>query len=383
MDEKERLDGLRYAKFFNYTDAQYEEALKITGTSNDLCKLLKALMDVSSRTSYTNNNTATEGSALVDSKNKSVCPASQERDSSSSCYSSITSFPSSSDQSLESIANQPIKNLRKIFIDGSNIARSHSNDASFSWLGIKLCVDWFRSRQHYVKAFVPQDKCQLADETIFSYLRHIDALVRTPTGCNDDMFIIEAARQSNAVIVSNDLFRDEKRFNDELERFIHLNRLPYVFVGDLFIPANDPRGRSGPKLQDFLSADFVEHGYVQHHKRLLCSTKSHQRYQRKKEYSSNQQYNTNQRNPIHSTRSLPIEQDRAIVADSNHQPTTCANQQRPPRYQKFNPGMEHDTRGVRRTTSVVYPNPDAKGSDVQSMIGLGKTALCRTKSHNL
>lgn len=188
-----------------------------------------------------------------------------------------------------------------------------------------MCVDWFYSRQHRVKVFVPTERCHntSSDEAVLNYLYNIDALVETPTGCNDDLFVIEAARRNCGVIVSNDLFRDEKRFNDELQRFIYLNRLPYVFVDDLFIPANDPRGRSGPTLDEFLrdrpdqsSSSAIVTGNInnnqQHQHQKLVRCKTYQRYQRNGYVTKNNQ----------STRSLPdqtgssaAEQTRANVND--------------------------------------------------------------------
>lgn len=137
---------------------------------------------------------------------------------------------------------------------GLNISR-HGKGASFSWPGIKICVQWFHSRKHYVKVFVPEDRCIIADESVLAYLNGIDALISTPRGHNDDLFVIQAARETkgnNGIIVSNDQYRDEKGLDNELRRFIDLNRLPYVFVDDIFIPAQDPRGRSGPSLKEFL-----------------------------------------------------------------------------------------------------------------------------------
>lgn len=129
---------------------------------------------------------------------------------------------------------------------------------------------------------MPVDKCDThgspTTANIVKYLQQVDALIKTPLGCNDDMFIIEAARQSNGVIVSNDLFRNEKRSNTDLRRFISLSRLPYIFVDDLFIPANDPLGRTGPILDKFLRAENNSAIISQQiHKQSLHRTKSHQR----------------------------------------------------------------------------------------------------------
>jgi len=155
---------------------------------------------------------------------------------------------------------------------------------TFSWQGIKICVDWFRRRQHKVRVFVPVEKCDShgspAIAGIVNYLTQIEALIKTPSGCSDDMFIIEAARQSNGIIVSNDLYRNEKRSNTDLKRHVSLNRLPYIFVDDLFIPANDPLGRTGPSLDEFLRFENNSNQAASSqkiHKQSLHRTRSHQR----------------------------------------------------------------------------------------------------------
>lgn len=47
--------------------------------------------------------------------------------------------------------------LRSVVIDGSNVAMSHGNKEIFSCRGIKICVDWFKSRGHKeITVFVPK-----------------------------------------------------------------------------------------------------------------------------------------------------------------------------------------------------------------------------------
>ena len=46
-------------------------------------------------------------------------------------------------------------NLRPIVIDGSNVAMSHGNKETFSCKGIKICIDWFKSRGHMVSKSNP------------------------------------------------------------------------------------------------------------------------------------------------------------------------------------------------------------------------------------
>ena len=164
---------------------------------------------------------------------------------------------------------------------------SHGKNVIFSWQGIKFCVDWFVKRHHKVKVVVPIDKCNLRnsdDELTISYLDQLDALIKTPQPCNDDMFLIQAALQNKGIIVSNDQFRYETQDNDEMRDFVFANRLPYIFDDDLFIPARDPLGRSAPKLDEFLHRSCevpYSSNTSSYYRRTVCRTKSQQpRYQR-------------------------------------------------------------------------------------------------------
>ncbi len=69
----------------------------------------------------------------------------------------------------------------------------------------------------------------------------------------DDRFILRAAEHYNAIIVSNDNYRDLMLENYEWKLLVERNLLQYTFIGDLFMIADDPFGRKGPNINEFLS----------------------------------------------------------------------------------------------------------------------------------
>ncbi|KAM7026592.1 putative ribonuclease ZC3H12D [Passerculus sandwichensis] len=159
--------------------------------------------------------------------------------------------------------------LRPIVIDGSNVAMSHGNKEVFSCWGIQLAVDWFRERGHTdIKVFVPlwrkeppRQDSPIADQHILEELEKQSILVYTPSRkvkgkrvvCYDDRYIVKVAYQSDGVIVSNDHYRDLQNENPEWKWFIEQRLLMYSFVSNRFMPPDDPLGRHGPTLSNFLS----------------------------------------------------------------------------------------------------------------------------------
>ncbi|XP_063150034.1 probable ribonuclease ZC3H12D [Candoia aspera] len=159
--------------------------------------------------------------------------------------------------------------LRPIVIDGSNVAMSHGNKEVFSCLGIQLVVDWFKQRGHqYIKVFVPSWRKEqsrfdtpVTDQHILESLAKQAILVYTPSRnikgkrmmCYDDRYIVKLAYEQDGVIVSNDNFRDLQNENPEWKWFIEQRLLMYSFVNDKFMPPDDPLGRHGPSLDNFLS----------------------------------------------------------------------------------------------------------------------------------
>ncbi|XP_056254437.1 ribonuclease ZC3H12A [Seriola aureovittata] len=158
--------------------------------------------------------------------------------------------------------------LRPVVIDGSNVAMSHGNKEVFSCLGIQLSVNFFLDRGHTdVTVFVPswrkeqpRPDAPITDQHILRDLERKKILVFTPSRrfagkrvvCNDDLFIVKLAFDTDGIIVSNDMYRDLQGEKPEWKRFIEERLLMYSFVNNKFMPPDDPLGRHGPTLENFL-----------------------------------------------------------------------------------------------------------------------------------
>ncbi|KAL6115463.1 zc3h12c [Pungitius sinensis] len=198
----------------------------------------------------------------------STSSTSSSSSSSSSCgYSDLLdSQRSDSPCPSDSVSDQD--NLRPIVVDGSNVAMSHGNKEVFSCQGIQLAVDWFLERGHHdVTVFVPawrkeqsRPDAPITDQEILRRLEKEKILVFTPSRrvqgrrvvCYDDRFIVKLAYESDGIIVSNDNYRDLANEKPEWKKFIDERLLMYSFVNDKFMPPDDPLGRHGPSLDNFL-----------------------------------------------------------------------------------------------------------------------------------
>ena len=159
-------------------------------------------------------------------------------------------------------------NLLPIVIDGSNVAFSHGNKEVFSCKGIRLCVDWFQVRGHKdIMVFVPMWRKEsakpdtpISDQAILTELEKERLLSFTPSRqaggkrfvCHDDRYILNLAAATGAVVVSNDNYRDLIKLKPEYKKVIEEKILMYSFVKDRFLPPDDPLGRNGPTLEQFL-----------------------------------------------------------------------------------------------------------------------------------
>ena len=101
----------------------------------------------------------------------------------------------------------------------------------------------------------------IADQEVLNQLEKDGVLSYTPSRriqgklvqCYDDRFIVKLALETDGVIVSNDHFRDLQEEVPDWKSFIERRLLMYTFANeDLFMPPDDPLGRHGPSLEEYL-----------------------------------------------------------------------------------------------------------------------------------
>jgi len=149
---------------------------------------------------------------------------------------------------------------RPIVVDGSNIAFAHGK-SNFSVKGIQMVVNWFQERGHeQVVAFLPQFRVREAFDTL-NKMETEGTVIFTPsrnigTGkriCSyDDRFILDFAVEKNAIVVSRDNYRDLYQENARYKETIEKRILMPTFIGDTLMFPQDPLGRDGPRLDEFL-----------------------------------------------------------------------------------------------------------------------------------
>lgn len=65
-------------------------------------------------------------------------------------------------------------------------------------------------------------------------------------------YILKLAAEVDGIVVSNDNYRDLCQESAEFRRVVEERILMFSFVNDRFMPPDDPLGRSGPMLDNFL-----------------------------------------------------------------------------------------------------------------------------------
>ncbi|XP_077443141.1 endoribonuclease ZC3H12A-like [Stigmatopora argus] len=158
--------------------------------------------------------------------------------------------------------------FRPVVIDGSNVAMSHGDKKVFSCQGLQMAVNWFWEKGlRDITVFIPlwrkeqpRPEAPITDQHILHELEKRKVLVYTPSRCvngkrvvcYDDRYIVRLAYDVDGIIVSNDNYRDLQMENAQWKKFIEERLLMYTFANDKFMPPDDPLGRNGPTIDDFL-----------------------------------------------------------------------------------------------------------------------------------
>ncbi|XP_018413711.1 PREDICTED: protein KHNYN-like [Nanorana parkeri] len=160
--------------------------------------------------------------------------------------------------------------LRHIVIDGSNVAMIHGLHRFFSCRGIALAVQYFWDKGHRdITVFVPQWRMKkdikAKEQHFLTELNDLGLLSFTPSRTvegkritsYDDRFMLQLAEKTDGVIVTNDQLRDIFAESQAWQTIIKDRVLQFTFVGDIFMVPDDPMGRNGPLLGQFLTRNSL------------------------------------------------------------------------------------------------------------------------------
>jgi len=176
---------------------------------------------------------------------------------------------------MKTTEEEIVSEYRKIVIDGLNICHEYSkhlNRAVFNpATGVKFSVEGLNIVYEYLKKRGYKDeKIIIIMKKIpqrFTYEREIiqnledkNMLYYVPSRrsghsyiqSDDDLFLLKTAKILDAIVLSNDQFQKEKKshpeYSDVIEKFVIQ---PRFISGKLILP-DDPLGKNGPKLEEFL-----------------------------------------------------------------------------------------------------------------------------------
>ena len=264
-----------FARKLHYQDKEIDAVVRTFGTEININQLLQEL--VKNSASSRQLSSASEDMNLLPVARGSCGPSRETRilhprGATRAIEARKPEFFEQGDQQVKPFQED---NFRPIVIDGSNVAMNHGNQRVFSCRGIKLCVEYFMRRGHNdITVFVPKwrreesrPESPITEQELLDELFRRNVLKFTPSRwsgnrhiiCYDDKYIVELADQNGGIIVSNDNFRDLHKENPRWKETIEQRSLGYTFVGDRFMPPDDPLGRRGPSLEDFLRKGSATH----------------------------------------------------------------------------------------------------------------------------
>ncbi|XP_006835442.1 PREDICTED: protein NYNRIN [Chrysochloris asiatica] len=153
--------------------------------------------------------------------------------------------------------------LRRVVIDGSSVAMVHGLQHFFSCRGIVMAVQYFWNRGHReVTVFVPtwqlKKNRRVRESHFLTKLHSLKMLSITPSQLEngkkittyDYRFMVKLAEETDGVIVTNEQIH--VLMNSSKKLMVKDRLLPFTFAGNLFMVPDDPLGRDGPTLDEFL-----------------------------------------------------------------------------------------------------------------------------------
>ncbi|XP_053449530.1 protein NYNRIN [Nycticebus coucang] len=153
--------------------------------------------------------------------------------------------------------------LRRVVIDGSSVAMVHGLQHFFSCRGIAMAVQFFWNRGHReVTVFVPtwqlKKNRRVRESHFLTKLHSLKMLSITPSQLEngkkittyDYRFMVKLAEETDGIIVTNEQIHI--LMNNSKKLLVKDRLLPFTFAGNLFMVPDDPLGRDGPTLDEFL-----------------------------------------------------------------------------------------------------------------------------------
>ena len=146
----------------------------------------------------------------------------------------------------------------KVVIDAMNVGCCFTNHQEFCIQGVVAAITYLESRGVQVTTFLPARMFRVkgasymmtAEQETITKLRESNVLSEVPAGNHDDPYILKFAKDTNAYILSNDLFNDHKNKLQETQEnsgryaefrdFIKDYRVGYTFVGNQKVFMIDP-----------------------------------------------------------------------------------------------------------------------------------------------
>jgi hypothetical protein len=153
---------------------------------------------------------------------------------------------------------------RPVIIDGCNLAFQHGRNDRFSADGLLICYQYFQNLGYDDKKIIIIIKhiphLPQYDQDLINEMENIGVLHRCPSRragrevikSDDDLFILNTAKELDGIVVSRDQFRDNWDKMETYRDVIRNRLIQPTFLGDNFTLVPDPMGNKGPTLDKFL-----------------------------------------------------------------------------------------------------------------------------------